>query len=138
MNHDDLDRMLMEREEIVPSSGFVASVMEAVQQEAAASAPMPFPPIPFPWKWALPGLVVSVALAMGMIARWFYSWTRNSHPVQPVHPVAAASSMDMISSALPQIHVALSTWVALEWSAMALLVSFAAAWLSMRIAGVRE
>ena len=32
MNDDDLDRMLMEREEIVPSSGFAASVMEAVQQ----------------------------------------------------------------------------------------------------------
>ena len=49
MNNDDLDRMLLEREEIVPSSGFVAAVMEAVQQEAVAPAP-----IPFPWKWALP------------------------------------------------------------------------------------
>jgi hypothetical protein len=133
MSHHDLDRMLMEREEIVPSSGFVSSVMEAVQQEAGAPAP-----IPFPWKWALPGLIVSVAMAVGMIARWLYSWTRTSHAVQPVHPIAAASFMEMISSSLPQIHVALSTWVALEWSALALLVSFAAAWLSMRIAGVKE
>ncbi|MGB8478394.1 MAG: hypothetical protein WCE63_06090 [Acidobacteriaceae bacterium] len=130
MNDDDLDRMLMEREEIVPSSGFVACVMEAVQQEAAAPAP-----IPFPWKWAVPGFVVSVTMAMGMIARWFYSGTRVS---QPVHPVATALPMETFSSSLPQMHIAVSTWVALEWSALALLVSFAAAWLSMRIAGVRE
>ena len=130
MNDTDLDRMLMEREEIVPSSGFVASVMDAVQQEATAPCP-----IPFPWKWALPGLVLSVALAMGMIARWLYSWTRTSHSV---HPASTALPIEKLSSSLPQIHVALSTWVALEWSALALLVSFAAAWLSMRIAGVKE
>ena len=130
MNEHDLDRMLLEREEIVPSSGFVASVMEAVQQQAAAPAP-----IPFPWKWAVPGFVVSVALAIGMIARWFYSAPRVSHTAQPV---ATALSMQTFSSSLPQVHVAVSTVVALEWSALALLVSFAAAWVSMRIAGVRE
>lgn len=130
MNDEDLDRMLMERDEIVPSSGFVASVMEAVQQEATAPAP-----IPFPWKWALPGLIVSVGMAMGMIARWFYSEPHVSHPL---HPVATAMPMETLSSSLNQVHMAVSTLVALEWSAMALLVSFAAAWLSMRIAGVRE
>jgi len=127
MNDNDLDRMLMDREEIVPSSGFVASVMEAVQQEAAAPAP-----IPFPWKWALPGLIVSVAMAMGMIGRWFYSAPRAGSPV------ATGFSMEAFSSSLPQLHIAVSTLVALEWSALALLVSFAAAWLSMRIASVRE
>ncbi|HEY5254460.1 MAG TPA: hypothetical protein VIJ53_07405 [Acidobacteriaceae bacterium] len=132
MNNDDLDRMLLEREEIVPSSGFVAAVMEAVQQEAVAPAPAP---IPFPWKWALPGLIVSVAMAMGMIARWFYSAARVSHPAQPV---ATASSIETLSASLPQVHMAVTTVVALEWSALALLVSFAAAWLSMRISGVRE
>ena len=130
MNDNDLDRMLMDREEIVPSSGFVASVMEAVQQEAAALAP-----IPFPWKWAVPGFVVSVAMAMGMIARWFYFGTRAGHRA---HPVATALPMETFSSSLPQVHIAVSTLVALEWSALALLVSFAAAWLSMRIASVRE
>jgi uncharacterized membrane protein len=130
MNDNDLDRMLMEREEIAPSSGFVASVMEAVQQEAAAPAP-----IPFPWKWALPGLIVTVAMAMAMITRWFYS---SASVRQPVHQAATALPMQILSSSLPQMHIALSTLVALEWSALALLVSFAAVWLSMRIAGVRE
>ena len=126
----DLDKMLMEREEIVPSSGFVASVMEAVQQEAAAPAP-----IPFPWKWAVPGFVVSVAMAIGLITRWAYSGVRSSHPVASV---ATALPTETFSSSLPQVHIAVSTLAALEWSAMALLVSFAAAWLSMRIASVRE
>lgn len=130
MNDNDLDRMLTDREEIVPSSGFVSSVMEAVQQEAAAPAP-----IPFPWKWAVPGFVVSVAMAMGMIVRWFSSEPRISHPV---HQVAIALPMETLSSSLTQMHLVVSTLVALEWSALALLVSFAAAWLSMRIAGVRE
>ncbi|HZC44112.1 MAG TPA: hypothetical protein VE195_08055 [Acidobacteriaceae bacterium] len=130
MNDDDLDRMLMEREEIVPSSGFVASVMEAVQQEAAAPAP-----IPFPWKWALPGLIVSMAMAVAMIARWFYSGTQASHPVQVF---STRLPMQTFSSLLPQLHIAVSTLVALEWSALALLVSFIAAWLSMRIATARE
>jgi hypothetical protein len=130
MNDNDLDRMLMEREEIVPSSGFVASVMEAVQQEAAAPAP-----IPFPWKWALPGLIISVAMAMGMIARWFYVVARDSHPVQSIATTLPRGSM---TSSLPQMHMAVSTLVALEWSALALLISFVTVWLSMRIAGVRE
>ena len=130
MNDHDLDRMLIEREEIVPSSGFVASVMEAVQQEAAAPAP-----IPFPWKWALPGLIVSVAMAMGMIARWFFS---GPHISLPVYPATNAWTMGTFSSSLPRVHMAVSTIVALEWSALALLLSFATAWLSMRISGVRE
>jgi hypothetical protein len=130
MNDNDLDQLLMVREEIVPSSGFVSSVMEAVQQEAAAPAP-----IPFPWKWAVPGFVVSVAMAFGLIARWVYSGARVSRPVQVA---ATALPTETFTSSLPQVHVAVSTLVALEWSALAILVSFAAAWLSMRIAGVRE
>jgi hypothetical protein len=130
MNEDDLDRALMETEEIVPSSGFVASVMEAVQQEAAASAP-----IPFPWKWALPGLIVSVALAMGLIVRWVYSGARVNHPMDTA--TVALPTANLLSM-LPHGQVATSTLVALEWSALALGLSLATVWLSMRIASVKE
>jgi hypothetical protein len=51
MSHDELDRMLLGEREIVPSSGFVTNVMDAVRREASTP-----PPIPFPWKWALRGL----------------------------------------------------------------------------------
>ncbi len=52
---DKLDRILTAEEELVPSSGFVASVMEHVREEAAAPEP-----IPFPWKRAVPGAVLAV------------------------------------------------------------------------------
>ncbi|MHB1958538.1 MAG: hypothetical protein ACYCO5_05845 [Acidobacteriaceae bacterium] len=135
MNDKDLDRVLREREEIVPSSGFVASVMEAVQQEAAAAAPVPFPPIPFPWKWALPGLMASVALAAGLIVRWIFSGAQGNASVGPA--TAALPAGDLFAM-LPHGQTAASTLLALEWSALALLVSLAAAWFSMKIATVRE
>ena len=59
-----MDRILSREDEILPSSGFAVSVMEAVRREAAAP-----PPIPFPWKRALPGLVVAgLALAVVLVA----------------------------------------------------------------------
>ena len=51
MRQDDFDRILSKDQEIIPSSGFVVSVMDAVRRETDAP-----PPIPFPWKRALPGL----------------------------------------------------------------------------------
>ena len=56
MKPDELDHVLSRETEIVPSSGFVRSVMAAVRNEAVVP-----PPIPFPWKRALPGLLASVA-----------------------------------------------------------------------------
>ncbi len=54
MKNEDLDRILSADQDIVASSGFVASVMSAVRDEASAP-----PPIPFPWKRALPGLAAA-------------------------------------------------------------------------------
>ena len=57
-NTDPLDRILSTEEELAPSSGFTASVMDRVRQEAGMPEPMPFP-----WKRALPG---AVAVAIGL------------------------------------------------------------------------
>ena len=54
----ELDRLLGGEEDIQPSSGFHASVMEAVHREATAP-----PPIPFPWKRAWPA-IAAAALAL--------------------------------------------------------------------------
>jgi hypothetical protein len=64
MRDEELDRVLRgDVEEIEPSSGFAASVMEAVRAEAE----MP-PPIPFPWGRAVPGFVaVLVALVLVVV-----------------------------------------------------------------------
>ncbi len=59
---EEIDRLLSGEEELAPSSGFTASVMEAVQ--AASATP---PPLPFPWGRALPGLVVAAVVAIAAL-----------------------------------------------------------------------
>lgn len=54
----NLDRILGAEEEILPSSGFAASVMERVRHEAAVPEPLPIP-----WRRALPGIII-VAFAL--------------------------------------------------------------------------
>src|SRR5882757_10494614 len=73
---DELDRMLVRSfgpphsavahaESIEPSSGFAASVMERVREEAAAAAALG--PIRFPWGRAVPGICM-VVLAVAVCA----------------------------------------------------------------------
>ncbi|MGC1783150.1 MAG: hypothetical protein WA708_11575 [Acidobacteriaceae bacterium] len=119
---DDLNRTLIESGEIIPSSGFVASVMDAVQEEASAPAP-----IPFPWKWALPGLVVSV----GLIAFFLFQFAQDGMRVS-YSAVARLRPLD-IAAMLPQGTDGASLLLAGEWSAAALLISFLAIWFSVRV-----
>ncbi|MFZ1085008.1 MAG: hypothetical protein WAN35_08585 [Terracidiphilus sp.] len=53
----EIDRLLATEDDLIPSSGFLASIMERVQEEASAP-----PPIPFPWKRALPGVLLSIGV----------------------------------------------------------------------------
>jgi hypothetical protein len=76
---DELDRMLSRNfgpphsraahaESIEPSSGFAASVMERVREEAAAAASLG--PIRFPWRRAVPGIcmvVLAVAVCVTLL-----------------------------------------------------------------------
>ena len=75
---DALDRILLE-EALIPSSGFTASVMGAIEEQAAQPAP-----IPFPWKLALPGLVAllaAVVIAIRLLAAGLQSAaTLNLNP----------------------------------------------------------
>ncbi len=60
MRDDEIDRILGGEEDVLPSSGFHASVMEAVQREATAP-----PQIPFPWKRAWPALAAAALALVG-------------------------------------------------------------------------
>ena len=53
MSHDEIDRILGEESTLTPSSGFSASVMDAVRREATTPAPLPFP-----WHRVAPGLAI--------------------------------------------------------------------------------
>ena len=59
----EIDKILLTEETLLPSSGFAASVMDAIQdQNAQAAQPAP---IPFPWKLAIPGIA---AMLVGIAA----------------------------------------------------------------------
>ena len=122
MNDDELDRVLSETGEIVPSSGFVAFVMDAVHQEDATPAP-----IPFPWKWALPGLIVSLGLVVFFFVRFAHAGMRAGYDA------AAGMRVESLLSMPPQRLAAAPIFLGIEWSALALLVSFVVVRLSMRI-----
>jgi len=63
MRDEEIDRILGAEEDVVPSSGFHASVMEAIHREATAP-----PPIPFPWRRAWPAFAAAaVAIALSFV-----------------------------------------------------------------------
>jgi len=125
MRHDEIDRILSLEDEILPSSGFAVSVMDAVRHEAAAPAP-----IPFPWKRALPGLLVAgLAAALVLVAG-----------VMGIVQLGRASTTAQSSTSLPSVMPPIfhgGTESAVIWTAMALLVTLVSLKLSMRLASGR-
>jgi hypothetical protein len=125
MSHDELDRILSREEEILPSSGFAASVMDAVRREAAAP-----PPIPFPWRRALP-LFAAAGVALVLVA------------VVVVVGIAqlgregagSLSAGEWLPRLLPFVNPALTS--AAGWVLLALALSFASVALSLRLASGR-
>jgi hypothetical protein len=115
-DRSNLDRILVTEEELVPTSGFLASVMERVQEEATAP-----PPIPFPWKRTLPGMVFIAGV---------FGW--GGFELAP-HALNAAQG---ISFATPHLSVvSLRPLEQAGWVALALGVSLASWILSRRLAG---
>jgi hypothetical protein len=110
MRGEDIDLMLIREGNIVPSSGFAVSVMDAVTREATAP-----PPIPFPWKRALPGLGWCLAVNIAFFVMGRASNSRQAHA----------------TSAAPGLSTVLG---GAGWIAATLLVSLVSVGLSMRLA----
>jgi hypothetical protein len=114
-----IDRILASEEELVPSSGFLAAVMESVEEAAATP-----PPIPFPWKRAIPGM----ALACAVFGWGAFELVRLAGP--------AFKGMSLAAPNLPHLSAALVGPVEqVGWVALALGVSLASCLLSRRLAG---
>ena len=112
----EIDRVLATEEELIPSSGFMASVMEQVQEESAVP-----PPIPFPWKRAIPGIL----LAAGVFGWGGFEFVRSGLP-----------AMSSITLTLPHLSAGYEHSVeSAGWVAMALGVSLVSWLLSRRLAG---
>jgi hypothetical protein len=120
MRDDDLDCILSD--EILPSSGFAASVMEAVRREAATPRP-----IPFPWKRALPGLVVAIFAFVSVFV---------AGAVQLVQ-VITTPSLPETSPVAPFAVFQLSRFVGVEWIVLVLLLTLSSVLFSMRLAGAK-
>lgn len=111
-----LDPILGSEDELVPSSGFLAAVMERVEEEALAP-----PPIPFPWAKAVPGMV----LTAGVLGWTGYLTVRFL--------AASAASWTAAAPALPA--AALGPLKAAVWVAGALAASWLSWAFSKRLAG---
>lgn len=113
---DAIDGILAAEEELIPSSGFLASVMERVQEEARTPAR-----IPFPWKRAVPGIL----LAAGVFGWGAYEFVHVAIPAARTFTYSAPQLPVTVQLPLQQA----------GWVAMALAVSLASWLLSRRIAG---
>ena len=111
-----IDHILASEELLIPSSVFLASVMERVHEEATAP-----PPIPFPWKRTVPGMV----LAAGVFGWGAFELVRYGLPA-------------VGSIALTPPHLSAAVARPLEqvgWVALALGASLLSWLLSRRLAG---
>ena len=115
MRNDDIDHALSGEEEILPSSGFTASVMDAVRKEAAT-----LPPIQFPWKRALPGMVV-LCVGIGWVLFKGVMEAIESKAEVPVPHILSFSLVSLLAS--PKAAAAC-------WAVLGLLLSLASLKLS--------
>ena len=118
MRYEDFDRLLSSEESIVPSSGFVDAVMQAVRREATAP-----PPISFPWKCALPGLGLAGLMVVIMV-------------IAPL-PTTRAGIALLTSTHLPALFAAVpetTRRLGLVWLMASLLLAWASVKLSIRLA----
>ena len=126
MSDAEIDHTLSRRDEILPSSGFVASVMDAVRREAAAP-----PPIPFPWKRALPVLALALAAVVAVVVAGIAAFTQFGGATGPSAGALSSSSPSAVLNSLIK-----SANSVTGWTGLALLLSLISAKLSMRLAGV--
>jgi hypothetical protein len=111
-----IDNILASEEKLIPSSGFLASVMDRVHDEARMPAP-----IHFPWKRAVPGIV----LASGVFGWGAFEFVRHAPP-----------AVQALTLTLP--HFSAAVELPLEqagWVALALVVSLVSWLLSRRLVG---
>ena len=118
MRDNDIDPILSKEQEIIPSSGFVSSVMDAIRCEAAAP-----PPIPFPWKRALPGLTAAGLALVWVLVRGITLFMRGT-ATQPLPP-------ELLSS----LALIIGAWktVGASWITLALVLSLASVKFSRRL-----
>lgn len=117
MTNDAIERILVDEETLTPSAGFLASVMRAVQREAAVS-----PPLGFPWLRALPGVLAAVA-AQGVLI-----W-------HGIGGLSEPASIAVFGAEIRQL-MALATGTGIHWILLAAAIPFLSLVLAVSLTGV--
>jgi len=125
VSETEMDRILSKHDDIVPSSGFTACVMEAVGREAVV-----LPPIPFPWKRALPVLALAAGALLAVLAVAVAVSVQLSRVSLGAHLPAASVAFAPLA---PFFQHEIGT--AAGWTALSLLVAFVSVKVSARLAG---
>ncbi len=123
---DAIDRLLAAQanvpgEQLVPSSGFVLSVMEAVHAEASEP-----PPLAFPWRRVLPGAIASLC----GVAVFAIFLLRGWGAAAMVHPAALPPHESLALSLIPSLT---GGELMLCWTVVAACLSIAAIAGSLRL-----
>ena len=116
-----LDRILLEQDLLLPSSGFAASVMDSIQQQSPTPAP-----IPFPWKLALPGFA---ALLAGVIVICKLAIMTIRSMSQTYVTSFATDSASNTAWLWPHLNSSSALDVLLRNAAAPILLTLAASWL---------
>lgn len=110
MDDKTLDHILTTDDELLPSSGFVESVMARVHQEAAAPAPLPFP-----WKRALPGMILAAgafAWTVVRLGKELVATLRSPELLaSPAQPLAIPQSVQNAAWVAVALGAALFSWL---------------------------
>lgn len=106
---DPIGHILASEPLLVPSSGFLASVMETIQDEVLKPAP-----IPFPWKRAIPGFL----LAAGVFGFGTYEFVKQAIPAardiaftQPPLSIAVTRPVEQAGWVAAALAVSLLSWL---------------------------
>jgi hypothetical protein len=127
----EIERILATEEELLPSSGFLSTVMDRVRHEAALPAPLPFP-----WKWAIPILLLACAGIVWSTVE-FIRIGMQGHGLTALGQTGLSQPwQSWLTISLP--HLSANLMRALEqagWVVMALGMSLVSWLLSRRLAG---
>lgn len=108
---NELERILVDEEELEPMRGFSTRVMRLVREEATAP-----PPIPFPWVRFLPAFSLNLGLFLGAMV-WMVLEPGSSSLVPPVSAdwVSDPQVQGLLWAALTVVGTGVMAWTASRW-----------------------
>jgi len=111
MKHNEIDRILGQEPTLTPSSGFAASVMDAVRREAEGPEPLSFP-----WRRVAPGLAVcSLAIIAAVILA--LSGSAGTEAQAPALPARLEGTL-LAQSTLWLVGTLMGSWMLVRVSLM--------------------